>query len=311
MTFLLRRGSTPQQALSALDEALTKLSNSVGFFPSSPAATYVTAVSDVEAHLGNAFDRQWVAETLFTPRYWHLLGVAHTTLPGPEFGRFSTSDEQEQDEFERRQRVEVTRIGPANNAADHERRLQMERLEHTREDVQKLETFANGGGKILIIDTNTLMHAYPLEQIQWQKKNGMPAHEILRVLVPLAVIDELDRKKFEGGDTMRRKAAAAIRSLYGHRKGLNPDVSATLTTTDGMTLTLEIPRDDLGRSRAAATDDEIRDFGVFVKEITGRPVTVVTRDMGLQLRCERAGLDVLWLHEDDWKQQEQSASKTK
>ncbi len=304
MSFLLRRGATPQLALDALDQAITRMQNAVGSYPSSPAVEYVQGVQDVEVFLGNAFSRSWVAETFLTPLYWHLMEVAYLTLPDlplPE-GVPSHMVPYAPNETRTDQRRTVARIGPANLAADRERLHQIERLEQIRKDVQELETFASMGGKLLIIDTNTLMHAYPLEKIQWQKRNGMAADEILRVLVPLAVIDELDRKKFEGGDSMRRKAAAAIRSLYGHRKGLSPDVPSSFITTDNTTLALEIPRDDLGRTRSAATDDEIRDFGMFVKQVTGRQVTVVTRDMGLQVRCERAGLETLWLEDKDMRQ---------
>lgn len=134
---------------------------------------------------------------------------------------------------------------------------------------------------------------------------GLGAHTRLlkHALVPLAVVAELDRKKFEGSQAMKNRAAKAIRSLYGLRKGLSPDVPASFITTDNTTLALEIPRDDVGRTRSAiSVDEEIRDFGVFVKQVTQRPVTVVTRDMNLQIRCQRAGLEVLWLDERDMKQ---------
>lgn len=301
MSFLLRRGATPQLALDALNEAITRLQNAVGAHPSSPAAEYVKALPDVEMHLGNAFNREWVAETLYTPRCWHLMEIAHQTIPEADFIYFSTSDPSELEEFERKQNVEIIRLGSANNAASNERRLQMERLEEIREDVRELETFASMGGTILIIDTNTLMHANPLDQIVWTR-NGIAKGEMLRVLVPLAVIAELDRKKFEAHDNTKKKAADAIRRLYKHRKGLNPDVPASFITTDKTTLALEIPRDDLGRTRTDNTDDEIRDFGVFVKGITGRPVTVVTRDMNLHMKCLRAGLETLWLDQKDMKQ---------
>jgi len=275
--FLLRGGATPQQALEALDEAHSILFNAQGHprnprydFESNPCSALLEAVPEVEVRLGNAFDRQWIAETLFTPRYWNLMQARMATAP-------------------------------VNNAASNERRYQMERLEQIKADVQELATFAAMGGTILVIDTNTLMHANPLEQIVWTR-NGIAKGEMVRVLVPLAVIAELDRKKFEAHDNTKKKAADAIRRLYKHRKGLNPDVPASFITTDNTTLALEIPRDDLGRTRTANTDDEIRDFGVFVKQITGRPVTVVTRDMNLQIKCQRVGLEVLWLADDDMKQ---------
>lgn len=79
------------------------------------------------------------------------------------------------------EKKKTARIGPANNGADRERLHQIERLQRIREDVQELETFANAGGKIIIIDTNTLMHALPLDEIQWTR-NGVSPGETVRAL---------------------------------------------------------------------------------------------------------------------------------
>lgn len=86
MSFLLRRGATPQLALDALEQSIRRLENAVGSYPSSPAVEYVKGVQEVAVLLGNAFDRSWVAETFSTPLYWHLLDMAHLTLPYEEIG---------------------------------------------------------------------------------------------------------------------------------------------------------------------------------------------------------------------------------
>jgi hypothetical protein len=303
MPFLLRRGATPQLALDALNEAITRLQNAVGAHPSSPAAEYVKALPGVEAQLGNAFDRQWVTETLYTPRCWHLMGVAHLTLPEQDFQVFSTGDESELAEFERRQRVEIVRLGSANNAADHERRFQIERLEQMQADVNwLLNVFSKTPGTILVVDTNVLMHAYALDEISWKKNLKIARDETLRIMVPLAVVDELDRKKFEGGPSQLKKANDAIRSLRALRGDAGPDIPSIRNAKDGTVFTLEIPRDDIGRKRSTVTDDEVRDFALFAEQIIGRPAKVIMWDMGAELRCKRSDLDVVWLRDEERKQ---------
>lgn len=75
-------------------------------------------------------------------------------------------------------------------------------------------------------------------------------------------------------------------------------------------MTLEIPRDDIGRHRKSATDDELIDFGVFLRRTAGddRDVAVVTWGMGLDIRARRAGLRIIQIP-DKYDKDEQAAVK--
>lgn len=59
--------------------------------------------------------------------------------------------------------------------------------------------------------------------------------------------------------------------------------------------TLENPRHDIDRVRLASTDDELIAFGAFLKQAGGQEVVLVTRDLNLQIKARRGGLDAVWI----------------
>lgn len=54
--------------------------------------------------------------------------------------------------------------------------------------------------------------------------------------------------------------------------------------------TLEVLIDERGHTRAAAADDEVIERARLLQQIVNGPVSVLTHDLGLQLRAELAGL---------------------
>jgi predicted ribonuclease YlaK len=100
------------------------------------------------------------------------------------------------------------------------------------------------------------------------------------------VIDELDNKKYTGSDRMSRRADLAIRALRQYSADLRPGSAATLP---GGT-TLEVFLDDPGHVRMANPDEELRSRCMLLQRATGRPIALVTGDLGMQLRADAHGL---------------------
>ena len=144
------------------------------------------------------------------------------------------------------------------------------------------------------------MHCQPIDTIDWHtelKTVGVGRDQVPRLIVPLAVVNELDRKKFEGGDIPRGRAQKAIKSLRELRQSVTADAPVIVKAAGGSVVTLEIPRDDIGRTPMSDGDNELIEFGQFLKRAGHRAVVIVTRDLTLQIRAERAGLEVIWLND--------------
>lgn len=108
----------------------------------------------------------------------------------------------------------------------------------------------------------------------------------MRIVLPICVVDELDNKQYTGSDRMSHRADLAIRALRQYSAGLGPGGPATLP--DGTTL--EVFLDEPGHVRMANPDEELRSRCMLLQRTIGRRVTVVTGDLGMQLRADAHGL---------------------
>jgi rRNA-processing protein FCF1 len=156
-------------------------------------------------------------------------------------------------------------------------------LERLRGKVTALEALRGREGQVAVLDTNVLMHYQRLDEILWVEVLGASP---VRIIVPICVIDELDNKKYTGSDRMSRRAQLAITALRQYSADLRASSAATLP--DGTTL--EVFLDDPGHVRMANPDEELRSRCMLLQRAVGRPVTLVTGDLGMQLRADAHGL---------------------
>jgi predicted ribonuclease YlaK len=153
-------------------------------------------------------------------------------------------------------------------------------------------------GKIVIYDTNSLMHYLPPNQIDWTEVFGKPLP--LRLVVPLCVVAELDDKAHIGSEEMAlraRSASKAIRAiLQGAPAGKAVPVVNTRPSRQVVT-TLEVLPEEVGHNRFPQVDDEIIDRAKFLAGIVGQTATILTHDYNMELRAQAAGVDVAQLPE--------------
>ncbi len=166
---------------------------------------------------------------------------------------------------------------------DNEVRRQVHALESLREKARGALALRARPGSPVILDTNVLMHYHRPDEVSWREVTG---EQPVRIILPMLVIDELDNKKYTGSDTMARRAAQAIRVLRRHSNGLQPD--GAIVFGDGTTL--EFLADDPGHSRTPNPDEELLNRAAFAQQAIGKPVTIVTGDLGMQLRASVRGL---------------------
>ncbi len=144
-------------------------------------------------------------------------------------------------------------------------------------------------GKILVADTNVyLHHQQPFDEVDWGVLVNAAEHEPIHLIIPILVVDELDRAK-RGRNETRARARASLRKLATTFE--DPAVPAQLATGTSVTAA-HLLLDSAGHKRLADADSELIDRTVALTAFAGSPATVVTFDTGMALRARAAGLRV-------------------
>lgn len=144
-------------------------------------------------------------------------------------------------------------------------------------------------------DTNVYAHGLvPWDRVPWETY-AHDGEEHLRLVIPMLVIDELDRLKDRGpnekskndGLSVRNRARRSLRTM--EQVFRNPAEPVVLTTGE-VTVTASVMFDDSGHERLPDADDEIVDQVRTVADLGARPATIVSGDFGMRFRARMAGL---------------------
>jgi hypothetical protein len=161
-------------------------------------------------------------------------------------------------------------------------------------------------GDLLVLDTNfyvehpTELKDTDLAAVTAAKTPGSMMH----VLVPMLVVDELDRLKRD--NQARSRARTALKMLDEVFKRVSKQNPMGLlrqedntTGPDGLVglgrITMELLFDPPEHVRLPDNDGEIVDRAVAVQSLAGKPVTMVTYDKSMSLRARYEGLQEVWL----------------
>ena len=250
---------------------------------------YVGAVYDTYPVLERIFAARELADGMHSAAYWNLLQMADTQAN--RGGIFAGTVQAL-----RAIRVETLEPSPAAlQALASEITRQIEALKRAETELRALRELASRSGLPIVYDTNMLNHWSQPGDIKWREflKGRGEQTTIARLVVPLRVIDELDRQKYGQGD-LAKKAATAIRYLERVLKDNEPGRPVILRREDDATLEVWIDSDDRGGDadlsilRCAADLDNLH-------RATG--ARVLTDDVGMRLRAGQMGLKVLRLDE--------------
>ena len=205
---------------------------------------------------------------VLTKRHWALIGLDPVTQPNTLYGLVALEIDQRDRAFQ----AEVDEF-----------------------DVS-IKKWDGQLGVVVVPDTNVLLHhpsaaVATFENVDWCTEVGAlspGAHLVL----PMILIDELDRLKRTGKDTTRTQARLALRRL----DQLIDDPAATvqLRPEAGPELgpvTLELFLDQPGHERLPIADDELVDRAAALKDISGRRVVVLAYDHGTRVRAKSAGVE--------------------
>ncbi|MEU8688830.1 PIN domain-containing protein [Streptomyces sp. NPDC048665] len=231
---------------------------------------YLHAVDLANPHLRQAFIEPDLAEGLYTRRYWHLLANGDDT----------------------RQHLAVIR---------EEVELQLRAMEKAKEQLESLKSFASRPGEILVFDTNMLLHWEPMTVVPWPQQ--VKADEV-RLIVPMVVIEELDRKKYADSSTAKA-AVKAIRMIERLLRDTAP--GSAVPVRDGTTLEVLLDEADHRRRPLSEADTEIIERAALLDQITGSRSKLLTGDLHMKLMARTLGLSVFEL---DAKFKNQQQKKT-
>lgn len=147
------------------------------------------------------------------------------------------------------------------------------------------------GTALVVPDTNVLLHEVEeLERISWHDTLRATAEgtHVVRVVLPLIVVDELDNQK---RDKVRNRARRTLRTIYTR---FEQDTGATVSLQQGSDqrdqVELRLLLDPPGHVRLPRGDDELVDRAVVLQSLLEQRVHFVTYDTGAALRATAAGL---------------------
>lgn len=283
----LRRGVTVEQAVKALEGQISD-SQQVSAQNASGAEvkrqTYLNWVSTTQKHLRTIFADTELEDSLLGRGYWHICSLSSQSsekllnrLIGEEL---------------------VFQVGYPGIHSDPGGRIG-----EVAAGLRGLLRLSSRPGRICVADTNALLHYIWFDQLPWAER--MQVQQV-RLIVPLAVIDELDAKKYARRAEFQQRARELLTRIDRYVTASPPDGYSPLR--EGVTV--EILPDEPGHLRAQGNDQEILERCEFLQQVTGHLVTLITGDSGMRINAQNRDIAVLKLLDDDllprYRQQEEA-----
>ena len=161
------------------------------------------------------------------------------------------------------------------------------------------------GHYVVVPDTSFYIHHKDkLEDVDFGPLINVWQSEVT-VLVPVVIVDELDRLKESKDKLVRWRAGytlAVLDRLFADGVGrARLRAGGVVPGPDGLTrgeVTIELVFDPPGHVRLPGNDDEIIDRALAVEPLADRKVTLLTYDSGQSTRARNAGLHVIKLSQD-------------
>ncbi len=173
---------------------------------------------------------------------------------------------------------------------DAEVKLRVSIFERMLTDLERRIARAEGlPGDVVVIDTNVLLHYRPLDELPWSQLVDGP---MVRAVLPLRVIEELDAKKYSGRKDLARRARRLLPQL---KAWIGPDGTPRSIAEN---LTLEVMIDPGPRHRPADADEEILLSCRELKQFGASPVSLLTADTAMSLRAQAEGIAIVPLSEE-------------
>lgn len=186
-----------------------------------------------------------------------------------------------------------------NNLVDLELAERAQALEEAASELQELISRWPSSEHFVVADSSFYIH-HPdkLEDLDLHTTLfGAWTSDDIRLLFPIAVVDELDGLKESGKHRARWRASHTLgvldKVLNGRTSGVWHSFTIDRETEQVRgNISLEIVLDQPGHIRLPLADDEIIDRAVAIQALAGREVRLLTCDTGQHTRGRAAGLKV-------------------
>ncbi|WP_435610039.1 PIN domain-containing protein [Streptomyces sp. C10-9-1] len=278
----LNPGVTLSRADEVLRSALSKWGNARS--SDSLARALTEAVHDTYLPLRETFRTPDIASGLHSPAYWQL--QAHA---------MSSSENQPTSDPFVAMGWQISRKARNEIASLEIQRVHAE-LSEAFSQLSRLKNLADRAGLPIVVDTNILLHWTQLGDVRWREvlKEHQEQESSARLVVPLRVVDELDRQKYGGGDLANR-ADTAIRYLERTLRGTPPGKPAVLRDKGEATLEIWVDTDSRDSDADLAIIQCAADISSLHPTVGAR---VLTGDFGMRLRSELVGITLIHLPEN-------------
>jgi hypothetical protein len=265
-------GQSMETVLRYLSEVRTNLGNMGSGDASKVLSDYQQWVSASAETLGFAFDYDAIETLVLSRRSW-LLMETHRV--------FGEADN-----------------GPAIHKtfrAEKTDRLRV--LDEIIVKYQSIEArWGKSSDKFVVPDTNFFLHHDVLfDEADWETFAHRRSGENVRVIVPIAVVRELDRQKINGKNIKVGKSEVDLRTRARQTVRVLRDMFQQPDKSYGLSQSVEVElmQDPLSHRPLPSVDSEIIERCLAAKRVTGKDIWLLTRDLGMKLTATTEGLTVL------------------
>lgn len=260
----LRPGVSVDEARKAVEDVVQGLNSfQTRTTPSGVLDGYLVWVRTAEGTLRHFFTQPTVTDLLLTPAYWYLRDLKDRT----------TVDLIPQVIAVVREECERKQLLVAEFARDFG-----ERIDTYRRTGLSAHDHPHLVRSAVVVDSSALVELENPWTLNWAALTGL---QIVRLIVPLRVVEELDRVGYQRQATEAARFAAR-RHLRELEDLLDPWPSDAKQLTER--LTVEILIDPGPRYRPEHADDEILQTCEDLNQFTGKKPLLVTSDGGMRFR---------------------------
>jgi hypothetical protein len=158
------------------------------------------------------------------------------------------------------------------------------KLNETVAALEKLQPFVSRPGRIVVPDTSAFIEGLGLLEADWHSIAGASADELVRLILPILVIEELDDNKRHRNPRVMERARETLKSLWS--LPAHPNGGKIVKSGIGV----ELLMDDPWHERRPVNDVEIVDRATYIKDLTGNPVTLAAADYAILFRASESRL---------------------
>lgn len=256
---------------------------------------YTDAIQNTYAQLKQVFAAPDLAAGMRSSTFWNLLALGN-----PRQSTGSTTDPDTARGWQDGLRA-------MNYTFSAEIENQLQTLTQARAELVELSKLAARPGLPIVYDTNMLIHWRRPSEINWQEvlKNQGEAGTLARLVVPLRVVDELDRQKYGEGRLVPDRATNALRYLYEALKDSDPGQPTRIR--NDAALEIWVDTDERGDDADLAILRCAADLTTLHPSVGAR---VLTGDLSMRLRAQHMGLKVLEIPDSYRKPTKNAAEST-